>query len=48
MLFRLTNVVASFHNYIIKILAKKLDIFIIVYLANILVLIKKKSHVVFI
>ena len=35
--FGLTNIPASFQRYIIKILAKKLDIFIIVYLDDILI-----------
>ena len=37
MLFRLSNASASFQYYINKILAKKLDIFVIVYLDNILI-----------
>ena len=37
MLFGLTNVSASFQRFINKILAKKLDIFVIVYLDNILI-----------
>ncbi len=35
--FRLTNASAMFQGYINKILAKKLNIFIIVYLNNILI-----------
>ena len=35
--FDLSNALASFQGYIIKILAKKLDIFVIVYLNNILI-----------
>ena len=35
--FALSNVSASFQVYINKILAKKLDIFVIVYLDNILI-----------
>ena len=35
--FGLSNVSASFQNYINKILAKKLDIFVIVYLDDILI-----------
>ena len=35
MLFGLSNVLASFQNYINKIVAKKLDIFGIIYLDNI-------------
>ena len=37
MLFGLTNVLASFQRYINKILAKKLNIFVIVYLDDILI-----------
>ena len=37
MLFGLTNAPASFQRYINKILAKKLDIFVIVYLDDILI-----------
>ena len=37
MLFVLTNVSASFQGYINKILAEKLDIFVIVYLDDILI-----------
>ena len=37
MAFRLTNVPASFQKYINKIFAKKLNIFIIVYLDNIFI-----------
>ena len=37
MLFRLINVLASFQEYINKIFAEKIDIFIIVYLDNILI-----------
>ena len=44
MLFRLLYASASFHDYINKILAKKLDIFIIVYLDDILIYIKDKSQ----
>ena len=35
--FGLSNVLASFQGYINKILAKKLDVFVIVYLDNILI-----------
>ena len=47
MLFGLSNVPASFQGYVNKILAKKLDIFIIVYLNNILIYTKNtgQSHV---
>ena len=37
MLFGLLNAPASFQEYINKILAKKLDVFVIVYLDNILI-----------
>lgn len=37
MLFGLSNTVASFQKYIIKILVKKQDIFLIVYLHDILI-----------
>ena len=40
MLFELSNVLASFQSYINKILAKKLDFFVIVYLDNIFFYIK--------
>lgn len=40
MLFGLSNTLISFQEYINKILAKKLDIFIIVYLENFIVYIK--------
>ena len=35
--FGLTNILASFQGYINKILAEKLDIFVIMYLDNILI-----------
>ncbi len=35
--FGFSNIPASFHDYINKILAEKLDIFVIVYLDNILI-----------
>ena len=41
--FRLFNALASFQGYIYKILAKKLDIFVIIYLDNILIYIANKS-----
>ena len=37
MLFRLSNAIASFQGYIIKILAEKFDIFVIVYLDDIFI-----------
>ena len=37
MLFGLSNALATFQKYVNKILAEKLDIFIIVYLNNILI-----------
>ena len=40
MLFGLSNAPASLQGYINKILAKKLDIFVIVYLDDILIYIK--------
>ena len=42
--FGLSNVLASFRNYINKNLAKKLDIFVIVYLDNILIYIKDQGQ----
>ena len=47
MLFGLTNTLASFQRYINKIFAKKVDIFVIVYLDNILIYIDDdgNSHV---
>ena len=44
MLFGLTNAPATFQSYINKILAKKLDIFVIVYLNDILIYTKSKSE----
>ena len=44
MLFGLSNALASFQGYINKILAKKLDIFIIVYLNNILIYTKDEGQ----
>ncbi len=41
--FGLTNAPATLQDYINKILAKKLDIFVIVYLDNILIYIESKS-----
>ena len=43
MYFELTNALATFQNYIIKILAEKLDIFVIVYLNDIFIYIRNKS-----
>ena len=45
--FSLTNVLESFQGYVNKILAEKLDIFVIVYLDDIFICIKdpEKSHV---
>ncbi len=45
--FGLTNALATFQVYIKKILAKKLDIFDIIYLDNILINIKneRKGHI---
>ena len=40
MLFGLSNALATFQRYVNKILAKKLDVFVIVYLDNILIYIK--------
>ena len=40
MFFSLSNVLATFQGYVNKILAKKLDIFVIIYLNNILIYIK--------
>ncbi len=42
--FGLTNVSATFQGYINKILAEKLDVFIIVYLDDILIYIKNKKE----
>ena len=44
MLFGLSNVPVSFQGYINKILAKKLDIFVIVYLDDIFIYIKNPSQ----
>ena len=40
MLFYLSNILPSFHRDINKIIAKKSDIFVIIYLNNILILLK--------
>ena len=45
MLFELSNASKSFQNYINKILAKKLDVFVIIYLDNILIYINKANYV---
>ena len=42
--FELSNTPATFQGYINNILAKKLDIFVIVYLDDILIYIKDKSQ----
>ena len=44
MLFWLSNTPTIVQNYIIKILAKKVDIFVIVYLNNIFTYIKDQCH----
>ena len=44
MLFRLSNALASFQGYIKKILGKKLDIFVILYLDDIFIYIKDLSQ----
>ena len=44
MLFGLSNALTSFQGYINKILAKKLDIFIIVYLNDIFIYIKDQNQ----
>ena len=43
-LFGLSNALPSFHGYINKILAKKLDVFVIFYLDEILIYTKDKGH----
>ncbi len=43
MSFRLTNALATFQVYIIKILTEKLNIFVIVYLNDILIYIKSEG-----
>ena len=42
--FGLSNAPASFHGYINKILAEKLDVFVIVYLDDILIYTEDKSQ----
>ncbi len=44
MLFRLSNALASFQGYINKILAEKLDVFVIVYLDNNLIYIEESGQ----
>ena len=44
MLFGLSNAPASFQGYINKILAEKLDVFVIVYLDHVLIYIEDKGH----
>ena len=44
MLFRFSNTLAIFQGYVNKILAKKLDIFVIVYLNNILIYTKDSGQ----
>ncbi len=44
MLFGLSNALVSFQGYINKILAEKLDIFIVVYLDDILIYIKDSNQ----
>ena len=44
MFFRLSNAPASFQSYITKILAKKLDVFVIVYLNDILIYTKDEGQ----
>lgn len=44
MLFGLFSLPASFQNYINKILIKKLDIFIVIYLDNIFIYIKNSDR----
>ena len=43
MLFRLTNILVTFQNYINKILVEKLNVFVIVYLDNIFIYTKSKD-----
>ena len=47
MFFRLTNVLATFQGYINKILIKKLNVFVIIYLDHIFIYIenKKKQYI---
>ena len=47
MLFGLSNAPASFQGYINKILAKKFDIFVIIYLDDILIYTKDPSQAYF-
>ena len=43
MLFKLTNSLVTFQNYINKIFAKKLDVFVIIYLDDIFIYSKNKE-----
>lgn len=47
MSFNLTNILATFQDYINKILVEKVDVFIIVYLDNIVIYTKnkRKGHI---
>ena len=42
--FKLSNALASFQSYINKILAKKLDVFVIVYFNNILIYTEERGQ----
>ena len=44
MSFGLLNTLANFYDYINKILAKKLNVFVIIYLNDILIYTKNKNH----
>lgn len=44
MLFRLIKTLATFQKYINKILVEKLDVFVIVYLDNIVIYTKNKEN----
>ena len=45
MLFDLSNASTSFYGYINKILTEKIDIFVIIYLDNILIYINEIDHI---